>query len=96
MMDGFNDSPTDSTELARLLKTGDRDWIVKLNPLLETEGDYRPSSRSDEFERSLVSHGINVNRYHKVGSTIRDNHYSQLTYERNEVHDVEVQNVEQT
>ena len=91
LMDQFNDQPHDAIELCSLLtRYSQYNWIVKLNPLLEPDGDYRPSLRSVEFEESLVQGGINVVRYNKVGSTIRDNHYSQLTYDRNEVQDVAI------
>lgn len=80
LMKGINDSIQDLNELMNII---DKDWLIKLNPLLEESDKYQKSDMHQYFESSLIDNGFNVKSFNKIGSTIKNGLYDQLTYENN-------------
>lgn len=76
LMKNFNDSKKDLLELINIL---DDRWIVKLNPLLD-EDIYKKSDNKEMFEVGLMNSHKNFLSFNKIGSTIRNSLYDELTY----------------
>ena len=81
LMKGVNDGDEDLVELTKIVP---KDWLIKLNPLLE-ELEYTASVRGNIFYDRLLEQGHQVKKFFKIGSTIKNEFYDQLTYEMNEV-----------
>lgn len=80
LMNGINDSDSD---LDALMNYIEHDWIIKLNPLLDESDTFRKSNRHSHFYNVLKNNGFKVFQYNKIGSTIKNDFYSYLTYNRN-------------
>jgi len=76
LMKGINDRDEDLYELAKIIP---KNYIIKLNPLLD-ESKYMMSSRRDYFYENLIDYGYNVKLFNKVGSDIKNKIYNNLTY----------------
>lgn len=76
LMKDFNDSEEDLNKLIEII---DSSWLIKLNPLLDEE-KYKKSDKKKFFEDTLQSFGKNVVSFNKIGSTIKNQLYEDLTY----------------
>lgn len=79
LMDGINDSEEDLLELSKIIN---KDWLIKLNPLLDDE-KYNFSRHHDYFKKYLMKNGHKVVIFNKIGSSIKNKVYDQLTYKKN-------------
>lgn len=73
----FNDSKFDLHELKSIV---DKNWVIKLNPLLGD--DVEQSENKDYFFNELKDNGYDVKNFKKIGSKISNGFYEQLTYEK--------------
>lgn len=73
----FNDTEDD---LKRLISTVDKNWVIKLNPLLGEKTEQ--SENKDHFYEELTKHGFVTKNFKKIGSKISNGFYGQLTYEK--------------
>lgn len=79
LIKGVNDSIDDLLKMINIL---DKKWVIKLNPLLDETEKYKQSDKAEFFKFYLQEHGFNVKRFTKIGSTIKNDLYTQLTYEK--------------
>lgn len=79
LMAGINDTDDDLDRLMKYIEPG---WVVKLNPLLDETEQFKQSNRHEYFHNTLIHNGFNSIRYTKIGSTIKNDFYSYLTYNR--------------
>jgi len=78
-MNGVNDSDEDIDALMEFVKPN---WHVKINPLLDETVGFTKSKRVDIIHDRLKENGFLVSKYNKIGSTIKNDFYSYLTYSR--------------
>lgn len=78
LIDGFNDSQNDLKALSQLV---DKEWVIKLNPLLD-DSAFTASEHNELFFNELSSLGHAVKLFSKVGSTIKNKFYSKLQHEK--------------
>jgi adenine C2-methylase RlmN of 23S rRNA A2503 and tRNA A37 len=78
LVQGFNDSESDLSALSDLV---DKDWVIKLNPLLD-DSEFVQSKHHEMFyiELTLLGHAVKI--FTKVGSTIKNKFYSKLKHEK--------------
>lgn len=79
LMRDINDREEDLLELSKIIN---KSWLIKLNPLLDDE-KFNFSNHHDYFKESLINSGHNVVVFNKIGSSIKNKVYDQLTYKRN-------------
>jgi 23S rRNA (adenine2503-C2)-methyltransferase len=79
LMKGINDSDRDNAALTKML---DSRWLVKFNPLLD-ETRFQRSDRTQDFIDSIIKAGKQAIAFSKVGSSIKNGLYGQLTYAQN-------------
>jgi 23S rRNA (adenine2503-C2)-methyltransferase len=78
LVEDFNDSQEDLNELINII---DKNWVIKLNPLLK-EDKHIESQNRELFFDTLNDLKFNVKKFNKVGSTIKNNFFDQLTYQK--------------
>lgn len=78
-MRGINDSDDDIQLLMDYVKPT---WHIKLNPLLDENEKFQKSDRIDTIFNRLKENGFLVSKFDKIGSTIKNDFYSYLTYTR--------------
>ncbi len=78
LMRGINDREEDLNELMSII---DSNWLIKLNPLLDETDKYKQSNNVNYFYDILTKNGFKVKKFNKIGSTIKNELYDQLTYE---------------
>jgi 23S rRNA (adenine2503-C2)-methyltransferase len=78
LMENINDHVRD---LEKLIEIIPQNWTIKLNPLLDENEKYKQSKNHDLFYEKL-SKVFNVKMFSKIGSTIKNNFYEQLTYDK--------------
>ncbi len=76
LMKGVNDRVDDFLQINEDVN---KDWIIKLNPLLETD-KYQPSERIEIWGDILKHVGFDARVFSTVGSTIKNSLYGDLTY----------------
>jgi len=77
LIKGFNDSVYDRNNLITML---DHSWIIKLNPLITENGSIEESPHKKSFEFGLKAFFENVKSFSKIGSSISNGFYEELTY----------------
>lgn len=78
-MRGINDSDDDIQLLMDYVKPT---WHIKLNPLLDENEKFQKSDRIDTIFNRLKENGFLVSKFDRIGSTIKNDFYSYLTYTR--------------
>lgn len=79
LMKDVNDSDED---LYSLVNYADPTWLIKLNPLLD-ETQFQKSQRHNHFYDILTQTGFRTKIFNTIGSTIKNDFYSGLTYNNN-------------
>jgi len=74
----FNDTVDDLNEL---IKITNKNWFIKLNPLIGDNGEFIINKNLNYFYDEIYKIGIKVFKYHKIGSTLQ-NKLNNLSYEK--------------
>jgi 23S rRNA (adenine2503-C2)-methyltransferase len=78
LINEFNDQLEDLNQLKKIIN---KNWLIKLNPLLSEKGAVEEVKNKDLFYNELKKEGYKVKNYSKIGSEISNKFYDQLTYE---------------
>lgn len=79
LMSGVNDTENHLREFFDIVP---RNWLIKLNPLIAGTPKYQKSQRTEYWGKCLEGAGFNIKVFSKIGSTISNNFYNDLTYRK--------------